>query len=156
MPECVNYRNYGICQNGPDCLYLHIDPILKKQPCERYENGFCPLGPYCGARHAKKNAICKYWIAGFCPHGKTCPEGAHPIWREEDSLRKPQVRIVLSEEEKEREAERKFAQMDRDVAEQESAPRYVDKGTYNQHKMSGRGRGRRPNFSKRGRDRDRY
>ena len=71
-------------------------------------------------------------------------------------MRKPQVKTQLSEEEQEREVEQKLAQMERDAAEQENQPRYVDKGTYNQQKMSGRGRGRRGGWNKRGRDRDRY
>ena len=153
MPECVNFKTYGICQNGPDCLYLHIDPALKQSPCEWYENGFCTLGPFCGARHVKKRPICKFYLAGFCPDGTDCHEGPHPKWQDNNEMRKPRVRIVLSEEEQEREAERKFAQMERDAAEQENQPRYVDKGTYNQQKMSGRGRGRRGGWNKRPRER---
>lgn len=148
MPECIQYNRYGLCMNGSECLYRHVDPIYKQAPCQHYLRGFCPLGPRCGARHIKMETICQHYIAGFCPNGNTCPTGAHPVWREEEDMEKPHVKVVLSEEEQASKYEQAKAQMQKDEEEEEK--RYLDRGTYNQQKMQSRGRGRR-GFGRRGR-----
>lgn len=153
MPECIQYSKYGLCMNGSECLYRHVDPIYKQPPCAQYMRGFCPLGPRCGARHEKKETICQFYINGFCPNGKTCPEGAHPVWKEESDIEKPRVKVVLSEEEQEEKMEQAKIQMQKD--EEEDQKRFLDRGTYNQQKMQSRGRGRRA-FSGRPRRGDGY
>ena len=147
MPECGDFSRYWFCRDGNECLYLHVDPESKKPPCEHYERGFCPLGPYCAARHVKKKNICRYYMAGFCPNGKGCAEGAHPIWKEKEDMKKLQVRCVLSEEEKEQENERLKARMENEKAEEE---RQFQERPF--HYQRGRGRGRR-NWNRRGRER---
>ena len=152
MPECVSYSRHLTCPNGADCLYLHLDPDQKAPPCEHYERGFCPLGPFCAARHVKRKTICRFWMAGFCPNGKDCNEGGHPRWREKEELKRPEVKVVLSEEEKETERERLRAKMEREREEEERPP-YLDKaGQQNQHRQQGRSRGRK-NWNRQRRDR---
>lgn len=44
MPECRFYATFGFCNSSDECLYIHIDPSVKRRRCERYERGFCELG----------------------------------------------------------------------------------------------------------------
>ena len=85
MPECNFFVRHAYCQNGDECLYLHIPPGSKLPPCPNYENGFCELGPDCSKRHQRKT-LCKFFLAGFCPDGSNC-KNAHPKWQE--SLPRP-------------------------------------------------------------------
>ncbi|KAL9086162.1 MAG: hypothetical protein Q9165_007227 [Trypethelium subeluteriae] len=102
MPECTYWARDGTCpKNADDCLYLHLDSDLKRPSCPHYERGFCPLGPYCANKHVRKTSICRFYMAGFCPNGKGCEEGAHPRFPED--LKKPEVRIIKTAEQKEQE-----------------------------------------------------
>ncbi|KAJ4393140.1 RNA-binding component of cleavage and polyadenylation factor [Gnomoniopsis smithogilvyi] len=97
MPECNFFLRNGFCSNGDECLYLHIDPQSKLPPCPHYDRGFCPLGPRCAKKHVRKK-MCPYFLAGFCPDGRDCKEGAHPKWRKDKDLEKPQVKVEKKEE----------------------------------------------------------
>lgn len=44
IPECRFYATFGFCNSGDDCLYLHVDPAIKRRECEKYNRGFCPKG----------------------------------------------------------------------------------------------------------------
>jgi cleavage and polyadenylation specificity factor subunit 4 len=136
MPECSQFSRHLVCSNGSECLYLHLDPALKQAPCPHYERGFCPLGPYCAARHVKKKTVCQYYLAGFCPNGRDCREGGHPAWKEKDDLKKPEVKRPLSEEEQEAERERLVERLERQREEQER--RFEERG----QRGDGGGRGR--------------
>jgi cleavage and polyadenylation specificity factor subunit 4 len=152
MPECAQFSRHLVCSNGSECLYLHLDPALKQPPCASYERGFCPLGPYCAARHEKKKTFCKYYMAGFCPDGRDCKEGVHPKWKEEKDMRKPDVKRPLSDEAQEAERERLIEKLERQREEQER--RFEERGRGD---GGGRGRGRgRGGFRGRGRGGDRY
>jgi cleavage and polyadenylation specificity factor subunit 4 len=98
MPECSFFARNGYCSNGDECLYLHIDPGSKLPPCPHYERGFCPLGPRCAKKHARK-PLCPLYLAGFCPDGRTCKEGVHPHWRSDQDLGEPTVRVEKAPEE---------------------------------------------------------
>ncbi|PKI85844.1 Yth1p [Malassezia vespertilionis] len=74
MPECRFYATFGFCNSADECLYVHIDPGVKRRECERYERGFCELGPRCPKKHVRQVA-CPYYIAGFCPNGPDCNMG---------------------------------------------------------------------------------
>ncbi|KOS14140.1 cleavage and polyadenylation specificity factor [Malassezia pachydermatis] len=74
MPECRFYATFGFCNSADECLYIHIDPSVKRRACERYERGFCELGPHCPKKHIRKMA-CPYYLAGFCPLGPECNLG---------------------------------------------------------------------------------
>ena len=149
MPECESYARTLTCLNGSECLYLHIDPDLKRPPCPHFDQGFCPLGPYCAKRHIKKKNICKYYMAGFCPSGKECTEGAHPVWRDREELPKPEVKIELSAEEKEAERERLLAELERQREEEER--RDQDKPFH--QRQSNRNRQGKRGFNRQRRDR---
>lgn len=114
MPDCTHYTRTLSCPNAADCLYLHRDPASIPPPCPHYTRGFCPLGPDCSKSHVRR-VFCRYYLAGFCPFGKACKEGAHPKWVEEKHLEKPTRRVVLSEEEKERELERRREEREREM-----------------------------------------
>ncbi|KNE55083.1 hypothetical protein AMAG_01018 [Allomyces macrogynus ATCC 38327] len=75
MPECWFFAKYGECSN-PDCVYLHIDPSVKRRECPWFARGFCKHGPHCKHRHVKK-VPCLLYLAGFCPDGPNCANG-HP------------------------------------------------------------------------------
>lgn len=96
MPECQSFSRNGYCPNGDDCLYQHVPEEAKIPQCEHYDKGFCPLGPRCAKRHARK-ILCPYYVAGFCPEGKGCTKGAHPRWPE--NLPPPTVRVEKTQEE---------------------------------------------------------
>lgn len=147
MPECTHWLRTMTCANGPDCLYLHVDPAFKKPPCPHYERGFCPLGPHCAARHVKKKNTCPFYLAGFCPNGRECTEGGHPVWREKEELKRPEAKVILSPEEQEAEREKLLAQLEK---EEESR----DYGSGHRGRGGGRGRGRK-GWVDRGRGRDR-
>lgn len=148
MPECIQYTRYQMCTNGAECLYLHLDAVQKAPPCPHYERGFCPLGPVCAARHVRRPPPCPHFLTGFCPDGRDCSMGSHPPWRQTADMEKPKVRVVLTEAEEAARQERARAQMERD--EEDDQRRYVDRGTYNQQKMQGRGRGGRRGRGRRG------
>jgi len=74
MPECRYYATYGFCNSVDECLYVHIDPAVKRRVCENYDRGFCPAGPRCSKRHIRRVA-CPYYLAGFCPMGPECNMG---------------------------------------------------------------------------------
>jgi cleavage and polyadenylation specificity factor subunit 4 len=114
MPACTNYARYLSCPNGDDCLYQHVPPEAKRPLCPWYERGFCPLGPLCANRHVKRDKICELYLAGFCPDGKRCRRGAHPRYRKDADMKKPQVWVPKTPEELEREREER----EREVAEQ--------------------------------------
>ena len=153
-PECPQWARYLSCNNGPECLFPHLDPDLKVRPCEHFERGFCPLGPHCAAKHVKKKAICTYYMAGFCPNGRECEEGAHPLWREKEDLPKPKRKIYLTEEEKELERDRKRAKLEKDREEEEK--HFLERGFQDRSRgdrPQGRGRGARRAWSRPRRDR---
>jgi hypothetical protein len=99
MPECSEYAQYAICANGDECLFLHLDPEVKRPSCPHYDRGFCPLGPHCALKHNKKERLCPFYLCGFCPEGRTCKNGAHARFPME--LDKPEVWVEKSKEEKE-------------------------------------------------------
>ncbi|WFD29263.1 RNA-binding component of cleavage and polyadenylation factor [Malassezia sp. CBS 17886] len=74
VPECRFYATYGFCSAADECLYIHIDPEVKRRWCEDYERGFCARGPACAKKHVRKIA-CPYYLAGFCPKGPDCNMG---------------------------------------------------------------------------------
>ena len=74
MPECRFFATFGFCNSTEDCLYVHIEPSVKRRRCERYERGFCELGPQCPKKHVRRTA-CPYYLAGFCPLGTECNMG---------------------------------------------------------------------------------
>lgn len=144
MPECTQYARLGMCANGSDCLYLHINEDLKRPACPHYDRGFCPLGPHCALRHFKRKTFCKYYMAGFCPDGRHCTEGSHPIWREESQMRKPEPRRLPSQEELDAEQQRRQERFDKEREEDE-------------REREERGLpGRRDNFRGRGRGRGQW
>lgn len=144
MPECSHYARTMTCQNGPECLYLHLDASAKRPPCPHYERGFCPLGLRCANKHINKPVLCKFYLAGFCPNGKECLEGAHPRWQEKEDMRRPEPKIVLSAEQQEQERERLLAVLERE--RDEEAKDFQDRGFNAQRRGRGRG-GRRFNNS---------
>ncbi|CCF58074.1 hypothetical protein KAFR_0D04260 [Kazachstania africana CBS 2517] len=77
MPECVFYAKNGYCTQTPECQYLHVDPISKIPRCEAYDQGFCFDGPNCKKRHVKK-LVCQRYLNGFCPLGRDNCEFEHP------------------------------------------------------------------------------
>jgi cleavage and polyadenylation specificity factor subunit 4 len=76
MSECQFYNQNGYCQNGDECLYVHVKEDSKLPVCEDYDNGFCEKGPRCGKRHVRRK-ICSFYLAGFCPEGRECRFGVH-------------------------------------------------------------------------------
>lgn len=76
MSECQFYNQNGYCQNGDECLYLHVKEESRLPLCEDYEKGFCERGPRCGKRHVRRR-LCEFYLAGFCPDGKECTRGVH-------------------------------------------------------------------------------
>ena len=152
MPECAYYARTLTCLNGDDCLYLHIDPKSKRPPCPHYERGFCPLGPYCGLKHVKRDKLCPLYLAGFCPDGRTCKSGSHP--RYPTDLRKPQVKLESSvdeleqqqvpmEQEREREDDREH---DRDERVPLQGPAYKFRGGWQGDRKKRRGGRHRRGF----------
>lgn len=105
MPECNHYTRSLYCSIGDECLYLHIDPTSKIDPCPHYEKGFCPLGPRCSKRHVRRK-LCKFYLAGFCPQGRSCKEGVHARWPADEDLPKPTVKVERSQEEIEKERQK--------------------------------------------------
>eukprot|EP00039_Didymoeca_costata_P009090 m.120349 g.120349 ORF g.120349 m.120349 type:complete len:489 (+) comp14356_c0_seq4:177-1643(+) len=77
MPECYFWTTFGECHNE-ECVYLHLDPEMKRRDCLWYARGFCKHGPECKNRH-RKETICVNWLCGFCLDGKKC-KLAHPRW----------------------------------------------------------------------------
>ncbi|ORY70249.1 uncharacterized protein BCR38DRAFT_324851, partial [Pseudomassariella vexata] len=112
MPECNFFVRNGYCSNGDECLYLHIDPQSKLPPCPHYERGFCPLGPNCSKKHARRK-LCAYYLAGFCPDGKGCKEGAHPRW--EKNLDRPVPKSEKAEEDAVRREQMEMMEEDREM-----------------------------------------
>lgn len=102
MSECQFYTKNGYCQNGDECLYLHVNPESRLPPCENYQKGFCELGPICAKRHIRKK-ICPFYLAGFCPDGPKCKVGVHARWQ---TVAKPRVRVEKTQEEIEQDRER--------------------------------------------------
>lgn len=76
MSECQFYNQNGFCQNGDECLYLHVKEESRLPLCEDYERGFCEKGPRCKHRHVRKK-FCEFYMAGFCPDGPECKKGVH-------------------------------------------------------------------------------
>ncbi|WFD17960.1 RNA-binding component of cleavage and polyadenylation factor [Malassezia caprae] len=74
MPECRFYSTFGYCHSGDECLHVHIEPEVKRRRCERYDRGFCEMGPACPKKHVRRMA-CPYYLAGFCPLGPECNLG---------------------------------------------------------------------------------
>jgi hypothetical protein len=72
LPDAKN----GYCQNGDECLYLHVKEESRLPLCEYYNRGFCEKGPRYGNRHVQRK-ICEFYMAGFCPDGKECKHGVH-------------------------------------------------------------------------------
>ena len=106
MPACSNFAKYLSCPNGDDCLYQHVPAEAKRPVCQWFERGFCPLGPLCASRHVKRDIMCELFLAGFCPDGRrVCRRGAHPRWRKDEDMKKPEVWVPKSPEELERERE---------------------------------------------------
>ena len=114
MPECNFFMRNGYCSNGEECLYLHIDPLSRLPPCPHYDMGFCPLGPLCAKKHARRR-LCPFYLAGFCPDGPDCRHGAHPKWsrdlepptvKMEDKAREEEQQKRMEELAREDEAER--------------------------------------------------
>ncbi|KAI9794173.1 MAG: RNA-binding component of cleavage and polyadenylation factor [Peltula sp. TS41687] len=103
MPECGPFSRTRYCANGDECLYQHLDPDspYRLPPCPHYDKGFCPLGPRCAKKHARKT-LCPYYLAGFCTDGKQCRQGAHPKWPTTE-LPPPTVRVKKDPAELERE-----------------------------------------------------
>ncbi|KAI5843724.1 hypothetical protein BZA05DRAFT_410465 [Tricharina praecox] len=109
MPECNFFVRNGYCSNGEECLYLHVDPESRIPRCQRYDNGFCELGPKCARKHVRRPLMCKFFLAGFCPDGSTvagavgggkgCKEGAHPKWVSPATLPLPTVKRPREEPE---------------------------------------------------------
>ena len=141
MPECTQFAQHGVCANGSDCLYLHIDPDVKRPACPHYDRGFCPLGPHCSKRHIKRKTFCPYYMAGFCPNGRQCTAGGHPVWKEKEDLPKPEPRIILSKEEKEAEQQRLQERFDK-IREEEEKEREERGLPARRENYRGRGRGR--------------
>lgn len=96
--------------------------------------------------------MCPYYLVGFCPNGKSCEEGAHPVWREKEDMAKPVVKVVLSPEEKEGEKRRLLARLE-DEREQEA--RDFQERPMQDRRQQGRGRGKKNNWNNRQR-RDRF
>lgn len=137
MPECNHYTRSLYCSIGDECLYLHIDPTSKIEPCPHYEKGFCPLGPRCSKRHVRRK-LCKFYLAGFCPHGRSCKEGVHARWPTDEDLPKPTVKVERSQEEIEKER-----QKIRDEGEKEDKRDWERKeGNKREGGRGGGGRGR--------------
>ncbi|KAK3109886.1 RNA-binding component of cleavage and polyadenylation factor [Teratosphaeriaceae sp. CCFEE 6253] len=130
--ECKEFSRFGICPQGEDCTYLHLDPEKRgggAAACPQYTRGFCPLGPYCALRHLKHPTPCPFYIAGFCPNGRahppgpdkvvSCQFGAHPRWIRDEDLhpRKPEVKKPKDPEVEKREREEReeeyYAEMER-------------------------------------------
>jgi cleavage and polyadenylation specificity factor subunit 4 len=76
MSECQFYNQNGYCQNGDECLYVHVKEGSKLPLCEDYNKGFCEKGPRCGKRHVRRK-LCEFYMAGFCPDGPNCKFGVH-------------------------------------------------------------------------------
>lgn len=141
MPECTHFARSGVCPNGSECLYLHLDAAVKRPSCPHYDRGFCPLGRDCRDKHVTRKALCRFYMAGFCPNGRACAEGAHPVWREKEELKRPERKVVLSPEEQEREKERLLALLERE--REEEAREFGERGYGQQRLQGGRGRGRK-------------
>lgn len=76
MPTCHFWTDYRECNNGNDCVFLHVDEESTAEDCFAYAQGFCKNGPRCKERH-RKVAICERYLVGFCPDGPSCKFG-HP------------------------------------------------------------------------------
>ncbi|KAI9698199.1 MAG: RNA-binding component of cleavage and polyadenylation factor [Candelina mexicana] len=130
--ECNQYNRYQYCSSGDECLFLHIDPESKREPCPHYEKGMCILGPLCAKKHIRKT-MCRFWMAGFCPYGRKCQEGAHPQWPKHlsppEKRRKPDPEKVEADRQKLRELGER---------EEEEGGRFQN----NRRERGGRGRGR--------------
>lgn len=76
MPVCHFWSDYRECNNGIDCVFMHIDEESTAEDCAAYTQGFCKNGPRCKERHRKKQ-VCERYLIGFCPEGPSCKFG-HP------------------------------------------------------------------------------
>lgn len=76
MPICHFWTEHRECNNGTDCVFLHVDEESSAEDCVDYAQGFCKLGPRCKQRH-RKFPICERYLIGFCPDGPSCKFG-HP------------------------------------------------------------------------------
>jgi hypothetical protein len=56
MPEC----KYGVDCDNPECPYKHTG---RDQLCDRYNEGFCPFGPYCKYAHKPEPASTRPLLA---------------------------------------------------------------------------------------------
>ncbi|KAJ2711647.1 RNA-binding component of cleavage and polyadenylation factor [Coemansia spiralis] len=76
MPKCSFIVNTGVCVNGEDCLFQHVDPEQRVKECPWYARGFCKHGSKCRSKHVRTQ-MCPYYQFGFCPDGNNC-RMAHP------------------------------------------------------------------------------
>ncbi|KAJ2156090.1 RNA-binding component of cleavage and polyadenylation factor [Coemansia sp. RSA 552] len=76
MPKCQFYAKDGVCINGEDCFYMHINPEQRIRACPWYARGFCKHGAGCRSKHVRKT-MCPYYQFGFCPDGPNCRK-EHP------------------------------------------------------------------------------
>jgi cleavage and polyadenylation specificity factor subunit 4 len=146
MPECNFYARNQWCQNGEECLYLHVDDDTRLGPCPHYDKGFCPLGARCSKKHIRRE-LCKFYLAGFCPHGKQCAEGAHPRWPA--SLDPPTVMVKRDPAEVERERQLKREQAEREEEQEREKDR--SSGGRRDWRRPNRGYRNRRNFDNRDR-----
>ena len=120
MSECQFYNQNGYCQNGDECLYVHVKEDSKLPICDHYMKGFCEKGPRCGKRHVRRK-LCELYMAGFCPDGPDCENGVH--------LKSG----AKAEESEEKQRKERFAELERREEEQKREFGWRDK--------KGRGRG---------------
>ncbi|KAJ2780372.1 Cleavage and polyadenylation specificity factor subunit 4 [Coemansia interrupta] len=76
MPECHFFSENGMCTNGEECFYQHINPESRVKECPWYARGFCKHGAGCRSRHVRR-VICPNYRFGFCPKGPACND-EHP------------------------------------------------------------------------------
>lgn len=76
MPTCHFWTEHKECNNGTDCVFLHVDDESTAEDCAAFAQGFCKNGPRCKERHRKKQ-VCERYLVGFCPDGPSCKFG-HP------------------------------------------------------------------------------
>ncbi|KAG8629729.1 hypothetical protein KVT40_001348 [Elsinoe batatas] len=145
---CAEYTRFGICPQGDECTYIHLGPTspLRLPACPHYVRGFCPLGPYCAMRHIKHDKLCPLFLAGFCPNGRSgppakdgvimCDLGAHPRYVPDEDMKKPEVKVLKTEEQLRREQDERD---DEFYAEEEKRRERYERGEGG----VGRGWGRR-------------
>lgn len=93
MPECVFFTKNGYCTQTPECQYLHVDPKGKIPRCEYYDLGFCLDGPQCKKRHVKET-VCQRYLNGFCPLGKLECDMSHPQFYDSDFINKELLKKI--------------------------------------------------------------